>query len=326
MSTAFRLLLQAREKLYTVGILSTMRLNHPVISVGNLTLGGTGKTPLVIALAEGLRERGLRPVILSRGYRRQSREILIAGTDWEMAGDEPCLMARRLLNVPVVVGADRYQAGLFAERKELGDIFLLDDGFQHRRLYRDVDLVTIDPVEWNAGEALLPTGRWREPKSAVERAHAACVQEIPGSAVPSLPIPTFVVRTEIDGLYKREAQARQRAASIEDAPLSLEDLKGKGVVAFAGIAKPDRFFAALQSLGVNPVKKIRFPDHHPYSRRDIEKLGGDVLITTEKDAVRLTGRGFPDFVHLRISAKIPDFERLMKLILKRLPERGGTGA
>ncbi len=313
MSTAFRLLLQAREKLYTAGILSTVRLNHPVISVGNLTLGGTGKTPLVIALAQGLRERGFRPVILSRGYRRQSREIVIAGSDWEKAGDEPCLMTRRLSNVPVVVGADRYQAGLFAERKELGNIFLLDDGFQHRRLYRDVDLVTIDPVEWNAGEALLPTGRWREPKSAVERAHAACVQEISGSAVPLLPIPAFVVRTEIQGLYK------------EDAPLSAGDLKGKGVVAFAGIAKPDRFFAALQSLGINPLKEIRFPDHHPYSRRDIEKLGGDVWITTEKDAVRLAGRGFPDFVHLRISATIPDFERLMKLIFDRLPQRGGTG-
>jgi tetraacyldisaccharide 4'-kinase len=309
-STAFRLLLQAREKLYSAGILSTLRLNHPVISVGNLTVGGTGKTPLVIALAERLRERGFQPVILSRGYRRQSRKIVIAGSDWEQAGDEPCLMARRLGNVPVVVGADRYAAGLMAERRKLGNIFLLDDGFQHRRLHRDVDIVTIDPLEWVAGEALLPTGRWREPKSAIERAHAACVQEISGSPVPSLPIPAFVVLTEIQGLYK------------EDATVSVEDLKGRKVVAFAGIAKPDRFFAALESLGIQLLKRVSFPDHYPYSLRDIEKLGGDVRITTEKDAMRLAGRGFPDFVYLRISANIPDFERLMKVILERLPERG----
>src|SRR5439155_24480139 len=108
-SSAFRLLLQARERLYTAGILSTVRLNHPVIRVGNLTLGGTGKTPLVIALAEGLKSRGLRPVILSRGYRRQNRQIVIAGSDWQQAGDEPCLMTQRLGDVPVVVGADRYE-------------------------------------------------------------------------------------------------------------------------------------------------------------------------------------------------------------------------
>ena len=170
MSSAFRFLLQAREKLYKSGILSTFRLNHPVISVGNLTLGGTGKTPLVIALAEQLRNRGFRPVILSRGYGRQSREIVIAESDWELAGDEPCLMTKRLGNVPVVVGAGRYEAGLFAERRQLGDIFILDDGFQHRRLFRDVDIVTVDPKEWQAGEALVPGGRRPGPEKPVGRA------------------------------------------------------------------------------------------------------------------------------------------------------------
>ena len=308
MSRAFRFLLQARERLYNSGILATVRLNHPVISVGNLTLGGTGKTPLVIALAEQLRDRGLHPVILSRGYRRRSREIVIAGSDWEQAGDEPCLMVRRLGSVPVVVGADRYEAGLLAERQELGNIFILDDGFQHRRLYRDVDIVAIDPVEWARGEALLPTGRWREPKSALERAQAACVQEIPGSPVPLLPIPTFIVRTEIQGLYE------------SDTAVAPQDVKGRSVIAFAGIAKPERFFAAVESLGIRPARCISFPDHHPYSHRDIEKLRAEVLITTEKDAVRLNRRGFRNFVHLRISAKIPDFEQLMKLIFERLPK------
>lgn len=313
MSTAFRFLIQAREKLYSSGILSTLRLHHPVVSVGNLTVGGTGKTPLVIALAEALRDRGFHPVILSRGYGRTSRGVLVVGSNgasnWKESGDEPFLMKRRLGNVPVVVGADRYRAGLFAERKQLGNIFILDDGFQHRRLHRDVDIVTIDPIEWEAGDILLPAGRWREPKSAIERAHIACVQEIPGIAVPTLSIPSFTVRTEIQGIYK------------EDAPVPIEGLKGRAVIAFAGIAKPERFFAALESLGIRPVRCVRFRDHHPYSSRDIEKLGGEVLITTEKDAIRLDAvTGLP-YSYLRISAKIPDFERLMSSILDRTTEK-----
>jgi tetraacyldisaccharide 4'-kinase len=305
-STAFRFLLQAREKLYTAGILTTMRLNHPVVSVGNLTLGGTGKTPLVIALAEGLKSRGSRPVILSRGYRRQNREILIAGSNSLQAGDEPCLMAQRLCDVPVVVGGDRYEAGRFAERQNLGNLFLLDDGFQHRRLHRDVDIVAVDPVEWSAGEALLPTGRWREPKSAIARAHAVCVQEITGTELPSFPIPTFLVKTQVEGLFKNQA------------PFSETHLKGLAIVAFAGIAKPQRFFETLRSIGINPIRTVAFADHHVYSRRDLERLGGDVLITTEKDAIRLAGRDSPDFVYLRISAKIPNFEQLLNLIQERL--------
>ena len=322
MSTAFRLILHARKKLYSSGVLSSLRLNCPVISIGNLTMGGTGKTPLVIAIAEKLRDRGLHPVILSRGYRRSSRSIQVvptvgppgdgaaatrpAGLRWEDVGDEPYMIACRLGNVPVVVGADRYQAGLMAERRSLGDIFILDDGFQHWRLHRDLDIVTIDPVEWAAGEVLFPTGRWREPKAAISRAHFACVQEIPGAGAPSLAIPSFTVRTENQGIYK------------QDALIPLETLQNRAIVAFAGIAKPQRFFATLVSLGIHPVQCVPFRDHHRFSFRDIDNLGGEVRITTEKDAVRLRGLGFTDFLYLRISVNIPDFERLMSIILGRL--------
>ena len=305
MSRAFQFLVQAREKLYTSGILPTRRLNHPVISVGNLTVGGNGKTPIVIALARAFREKGFRPVILSRGYGRTSRSVLLAGSNWEEAGDEPLLMKRRLGNVPVVVGTDRYEAGLFAESRDLGNVFILDDGFQHRRLYRDVDLVAIDPIEWSAGETLLPRGRWREPKSALMRAHAACVQDS-DSAIEPLPIPTFAVRYQIEGLYSA------------DTLVSSESLQGLAVVAFAGIAKPERFFRTLKSMGIHPVKSVVFRDHHHYSRRDIEKLGGDLLITTEKDAVRLAEVTDRSYGYVRISANIANFERLMSLIMGRL--------
>ena len=308
MSGAFRILIQAREKLYDTGILPTLHLHHPVISVGNLTVGGTGKTPLVIALAEGFRGRGFRPVILSRGYGRTSRNVLVVGSNWEESGDEPFLMKCRLGDVPVVVGADRYEAGLQAEKRELGNIFILDDGFQHRRLYRDVDIVSIDPAEWARGESLLPGGPWREPKSSVARAHAACIQEVDGVPAPSLTVPAFMVRNEIAGLY------------MGNMTIAAESLSGSAVVAFAGIAKPERFFAALESMGIRPAKCIRFRDHHHYSRREIEKLGGDVLVTTEKDAVRLKTVTNRPYCYLRISAKIADFDALMSLIMSRLPK------
>jgi tetraacyldisaccharide 4'-kinase len=308
-SSAFRFVLQARERLYESGILATLRLNHPVVSVGNLTLGGTGKTPLVIALAEGLRDRGFRPIVLSRGYGRLSRGVLMVGlaeSNWEQWGDEPVVIRQRLRNVPVVVGANRYQGGLLAERNQLGDVFLLDDGFQHRRLHRDVDIVTVDPVEWAAGEILLPTGRWREPKTAIARAHAACVQDVAGATPPELSIPCFTVRTEIEGVYAGDTRVQPEA------------FKNRAVVAFAGIAKPERFFSALESVGIHPMKRVHFRDHHHYSASEIENLGGEMLITTEKDAVRLrtvTGRPFS---YVRISAKIRDLDGLMSLILSRL--------
>jgi tetraacyldisaccharide 4'-kinase len=310
-SRAFRLVLEAREKLYRSGVLTTLRLDHPVISVGNLTLGGTGKTPLVIALAESLRDRGFQPVILSRGYGRISRGALIVGDEgsrWEEWGDEPFLMKKRLQDVSVVVSANRYEAGRLAEQNRLGNIFLLDDGFQHRRLHRDVDIVTVDPVEWTAGESLLPTGRWREPKTAISRALAACVQEIAGVPALALPIPSFMVRTEIQGIFG------------DDGPVDLNSLNSRAIVAFAGVAKPERFFNALESLGVHPVKQVRFRDHHRYSLREIENLGGEMLITTEKDAVRLRTVTDRPYSYLRINAKIPNFEGLMALILSRLPK------
>ena len=315
MSRVFRLLLGAREKMYATGVFRTMHLNHPVVSVGNLTLGGTGKTPLVMALAERFRDEGFHPVVLSRGYKRSGKGILLVSrgagpiTSWKESGDEPFLIARRLSGVAVVVGADRYQAGRLAERDGLGNLFILDDGFQHRGLFRNVDVVTIDPAEWADGEKLLPSGRWREPRSALQRAQAACVQEKPGWSVPRLPIPTFRVQTVIDGIYKGCDQ------------LDPASLRGREVVAFAGIAKPERFFAGLESLGIALARRIEFPDHHAYTPKEIADISTAatraLLVTTEKDSVRLEGTGMGDFLHLRISANISEFDRLMDLIRSR---------
>lgn len=302
MSSAFKLILQVRDKLYRSGVFKIHRLPHPVISIGNLTLGGTGKTPLTIFLAEKLRDRGFRPVVLSRGYRRTTRGTVIVSrgegprTPWEQAGDEPFLMAKRLAGIAsVVVGESRYLAGMAAEHEKLGDLYILDDGFQHRQLHRDFDIVTIDPDEWLRGESLLPLGRWREPKRALLRAQAACVQN---GGYLNLPIAEFKVTLAVYGIHPAV------------------DLRGKSITAFAGIAKPERFFEKLESMGLKVDRRVSFPDHHRFSDADLAGLGGDIRITTEKDAVRLDGRG--DFCTLRVSATISEFERLEGLILQGL--------
>ncbi len=313
MSRAFRFLVGARDALYKGGVLQTYRLQHPVISVGNITVGGTGKTPLVILLAERFRDRGYRPVVLSRGYKRKSAGVVVVSTGkgpevpWHAAGDEPYLIARRAPGVAVVVGADRFAAGLVAEQRGLGNLFILDDGFQHRRLFRNVDLVTIDPTEWMAGEKLFPYGRWREPQDAILRADAAIVQTSSPSNndMPKLPIPAFRMETVLDGLYRRSE------------PVRAETLRNHSVTAFAGIAKPHRFFAALESLGIPLTQRVGFRDHTTYSQRDMDDLGGEIRVTTEKDAVKLESLA-GDFLHLRISARIPRLDELLKLIHERI--------
>jgi tetraacyldisaccharide 4'-kinase len=172
-----------------------------------------------------------------------------------------------------------------------------------------VDLVTIDPAEWIAGERLFPYGHWREPKEALSRADAAIVHS--HSAIPELPIPVFAIQTVVEGIYKGNEAVPVRA------------LQNRAVTAFAGIAKPDRFFNSLESMGVAITSRVRFRDHHSYTIRDLESLPGEIHITTEKDAVRLedlSGRAETDVLHLRISARIPELDRLLALIHLRIRE------
>src|SRR6478752_6508476 len=168
-----------RNALYDRGIFRVRKLARPVISVGNISVGGSGKTPFVIALGELLKQRGIAFDVLSRGYRRNSIEIAVVDPNGSPAqfGDEPLLIARKL-QVPVIVGADRYRAGLLAEQKFSSKLHLLDDGFQHRRLHRDFDIVLL-PTEDQAG-SLLPTGRLREPITALKRAYAVVLFDSQG--------------------------------------------------------------------------------------------------------------------------------------------------
>jgi tetraacyldisaccharide 4'-kinase len=257
-----------RNALYDRRIFQVKKLARPVVSVGNISVGGSGKTPFVIGLGQLLAGRGIAFDVLSRGYGRSSTEIAIVDPQGSPAqfGDEPLLIARKL-QVPVIVGADRYQAGLLAEQKFAGKLHLLDDGFQHRRLHRDFDIVLLPPED-QAG-SLLPIGRLREPISALNRADAIVLTDSQAQA--------------------GQAKNTWRAHRVIELPAAA----GKSV-AFSGIARPRQFIEGLRSSKMEIAGTITFRDHHHYDQRDIDRLldlkrqtSADSFITTEKDLINL---------------------------------------
>jgi tetraacyldisaccharide 4'-kinase len=260
-----------RNTLFDRGVLPSRRLEQPVVSVGNLSAGGSGKTPFVIALGETLKARGIRFDVLSRGYGRKTRGVLVVETDGNAAdfGDEPLLIARRL-GVPVIVGESRYEAGLVAERKFQPQLHILDDGFQHRSLVRDFDIVLMTAGDFD--DRLLPSGRLREPLSSLARADAVVLPAGSAAEYPAL---------------------RQKTIWRIERELVLPNPLVAPIV-FCGIARPRQFFAQLRAAGIAPAAEVEFRDHHPYDRSDIErlramrgKLGAGGFLTTEKDAMNL---------------------------------------
>lgn len=298
LAAGFRLGVALRSAAYRRGWFKIRRLNCPVVSVGNLTVGGTGKTPLVAFLAERLLKLGWKPGILTRGYGRRRGAGLIAlppsshrVADAREVGDEPALLARVLPKVPIVVGADRYRAGRLAEDRFNVDVHLLDDGFQHLALARDVDIVVLDVTQELSDRALLPAGRLREPCSALARAHLVVLtrvelgnpeplEERVGRINPQATV--FRSTTRLCGLFNATTGASH----------ALEPLRSRQVGAFCGIGNPGAFFADLRRWGFSVVGEMAFPDHHVYSAVDLDRLdararelGVAALLTTEKDAV-----------------------------------------
>jgi tetraacyldisaccharide 4'-kinase len=262
-----------RNAFHDRGLLGARKLQGPVISVGSVSVGGAGKTPFVMLLGELLQARGVKFDALSRGYGRKTRGVKLvdpAGSAQEF-GDEPLLIARKL-QVPVVVGEDRFEAGRFAEEQFGPQMHLLDDGFQHRALARDFDVVLVTPQE--ASDQLLPSGHLREPLQSLRRADAVVL----AGGAPKQAFP-------LDG--KRTWRVRRGIAPRNIPPRP---------VVFCGIARPQNFLLQLRSANIEPVAEAFFRDHHPYGEKDVRELlqlkqrsdaGG--FVTTEKDAVNLGG-------------------------------------
>ena len=273
------------------------QLDRPVISVGNVVVGGSGKTPVVAAIAKLLAAAGERPAILSRGYGRlEPADGVVVVSDGErlrasagQAGDEPYMLAQALRGVPVFVCPDRYLAGRLAECRFGCTVHLLDDGFQHVQLGRDVDLVVVERSHLD--ERLLPFGPLREPITAARVADALLVagSDDDRNAIAA----TIGVETVFQLVPRYRAPRVLGAADGNELALS-----GRRVVAVAGIARPQRFVAALRDMGCDVVRQMMFRDHHWFSSRDTDAIGraavesgADVIMTTEKDAVRLNSVG-----------------------------------
>ncbi len=317
-----------RNNLYDRRIVRQKRLPCPVISVGNITVGGTGKTPTVIAIANLLKERGYRPAVLSRGYGGKSRGPVNIVSDgktvlmgWKEAGDEPVLMANSLPKVPVIVGAERFLTGRAAVERFDANILLLDDAFQHRQLFRDLDIVLLDRARPFGNGFFLPRGPLRESVSSLLRADLLLRT---GGGQKCEPLPGNIEMPSFRGEHKPTGVVSGKTGQI--APP--ESLRGQKILAFSGIGSPEAFRQSLASLGAEVVSYRDFPDHHPYSGADVAALrslavksGTSLLITTEKDGVRLAG--FPDFLAevslLMISMKISPLLQFAELLFSRLP-------
>ena len=316
-----------RNRLYDLGILRQRKLACPVVSVGNLTVGGTGKTPTVVLIASLLKRHGRRPAVLSRGYGGRAKASVNVVSDgnrlllgWQEAGDEPVLIAGALPGIPVLTGPKRFLAGKTAVERFGADSLILDDGYQHRSLFRNLDILLIDAARPFGNGCLLPRGPLREPPAELRRAHILLRT---GNTDEVTPLPETASLPAFRGI-RRPLELIQTGTGRAD---SLSTLRGRKVCAFAGIGSPEGFRQDLTALGADIVSFRAFPDHHPYSlpdmealRRNAEQSGASLIVTTEKDGVRL--EGFPDFragiSMLRIGMEITPAEPFEKWLFSRI--------
>jgi len=297
-----------RNRLYDGGTLTTRELVGPVASIGSISVGGAGKTPFTILLGTLLKQRGISFDILSRGYGRETKGAAIVDPNGSAShfGDEPLLMARKLA-VPVVVGEDRYEAGLLAEKTHGVRLHLLDDGFQHRRLRRQFDIALV--TREDLSDCLLPAGRLREPVSSLARANAVVII---GDISPQ-PVPPGI---------KTTWQAHRDIALFQAPPRP---------IAFCGIARPRRFIEQLRNGGIDPVATWTFRDHHAYTEADVrwllrlrEKYQSGGFITTEKDAINLGPmiQQLEPVAVVQVEMSLENPGACLDFLLRSLKERG----
>ena len=293
-SLIYRTATHLRNDLYDREVLKQHQLTKPVVSIGNLSVGGSGKTPFVVVLGELLKTRNITCDVLSRGYGRRTRGVLAVDRNGspDDFGDEPLLIARRL-QCPVVVGKHRYQAGLLAEKQFSSQLHILDDGFQHRPLARDFDIVLLTAADIH--DHLLPRGRLREPLTSLRRADAIVLSgDVETHDLPSSEARIWKVR---------------RGVSLENPPAS--------PFVFCGIARPSAFIEQLRGSGIHESGTKFYRDHHRYSEQDIrdllklkEEFRATGFITTEKDAVNLgpllSGLGEVEVARVTMQLEQPD--------------------
>jgi tetraacyldisaccharide 4'-kinase len=315
-SLPYRIAVCFRNSLFDRGIRGVFRADVPVVSVGNITTGGVGKTPFVETVCGWLLKAGKRPVIVSRGYRAK-----------DGSNDEAKLLAENLPGVPHLQNADRIAAAKEVVQKNLGDVVVLDDGFQHRRLHRDLDILLLDATDPFGGGRLLPRGFLREPTSSLKRAHAVVMTRVGlvGDAARA-EIRKVVGAVAPNAVWAEVDFAPTEWRRLGSAPTPLIALHGKRVVGFAGIGNPEAFLLTLRRLGLDVEEFHPFPDHHHYTEADLvfladraQAVDAAALVMTQKDAVKIPAAdlgGTPLF-SLRISTMFRAGEdELKRLVLE----------
>lgn len=327
LSWVYTAVIWLRNFLYDHRIFRVYQLPVMIISVGNISCGGTGKTPAVEWLANQLLLNGFKVGILSRGYKRKSKTAIIVSNGNKIfenvtaVGDEPYLLALNLPGVPIVVDADRVAGATLLIEKFKPDFVILDDGFQHRRLGRQLDLVLLD-AQAGLDQKVLPAGLFREPISAIKRAGMVWITKSPENrslqAVKAAlgkisNVPIFTADYKVIGVVDSKG-IRQNPAVFS----------GKRILAFCGIANPAGFYHTLAIAKIVPASFIRFPDHHSYSQHDLalikrrsKELKCDLIITTQKDFVRIATKEIPNMnlSYLAVKFEVNESERVIRLII-----------
>jgi len=317
LSLLYRAALIARESLYRMGFVSMTRPAIPVISVGNLSLGGTGKTTVVERLSSQLKERGLKPGIVMRGYKKRRAGTFAVDTkrdNAQSAGDEATMLARRTA-LPVIVGKHRAQ-GIEKGVHDFGiDIAIFDDGYQVRNVYKDVELLIVKGCEPRESLHLFPLGFLREPLEMARKADIILVNrgEL-AEPIASLAVGTPVFRVKYRPLHLFNIKRR--------AMVGYRYVTGRKVLAFSGLGDNASFFNLLREVGADLVQTVEFPDHHEYRSEDVESLQSlaeaVIVVTTEKDAVKIDRLEVGDnFFYLSIEAQIENEAAFMDLVLEK---------
>ncbi|HVN24492.1 MAG TPA: tetraacyldisaccharide 4'-kinase [Syntrophorhabdales bacterium] len=318
LSLIYRGCLAIRESLFRTGMLKVEKAHIPVVSVGNITVGGTGKTPVVELLSKRLKQRGFSPGIVTRGYKRKRGGVFAVDAkadDAASVGDEALMLAKKT-GLPVIVGKKRIQAVEVGVKKFGIDLAVLDDGYQVRDLKKDLDVLVISGFSGTREGDLFPLGPYREPLDMIRKAGVILVSRgelSDGTKMHASGIPTFRLRYRPTFLYNVKRDLIGPCTYLEE----------KNVLAFAGLGNNRSFFESVKELGADVVHTVEFPDHHTYTAADIARLltfkDAEMLVTTEKDAVKLNRLPIPEnLFYLAVEAVVEREEEFIEFVVRRL--------
>jgi tetraacyldisaccharide 4'-kinase len=336
-SPLYGTLQRARVFLYRKGFLKTERVESRVISIGNITAGGTGKTPAVMAIAQMAKGKGFKVAILTRGYRGKAKGIKPVSDgskillDCKDAGDEPYLMAKKLSGIPIIKGKNRYLSAKFSIERFGSDLFILDDGFQHLKLHRDLNILLIDATDPFGNGHVLPRGILREPLIAIRRADIIVITKADLSQKIKETVETIrkynTAAPVFFGHYKPVDLIDMKGNTI-----SIDNIRDSSLFLFSGLASHSSFRLLLEREGAKVSGELTYPDHFDYSKKDLDEierkagsLGTDMVVTTEKDIVKIPYLGKKTQIWaLRIEFIIEDGERWESLLFSKKQSGGGN--